>query len=905
MAECIPEDDLLDLATSRRALGDAPAIEAHLADCAACSALLGALLAAPGAPGSERRRDLAGTTLGPYRLDGLIGAGAMGEVYRSWDGRLHRHVAVKLLSRQLADSPERIRRLEAEARAAAAIAHRNVVTVYDTGSEHGLPYVVSELITGESLRSVIDRGPIARGTALDLALQLARGVAAAHAQGVVHRDLKPGNLIVTDEGTLKILDFGLAKVSGERDVEATEPTVPGTVLGTSGYLSPEQARGEPADARSDIFAIGAVAYELLTGRRAFDGATFAERISAVLRDSPPPLDDATGPIVARCLEKDPRKRFQSANDLAWVLEGLARDDAPAPPSPSPSPSPSASPPARPMSRRAFVAGTAATGLGGLVAGALGARALAPVRRAAYPEIRQMTFRLGRVLCARFTRDGGSLVYAALWEELPSAIYVARLAGGGTRALALPAAQLLAVSSRGELALSLDHRFVEGFHQRGQLALAPLEGGQPRGLGIDVQDADFTPDGADLAVVRRVDGRFQLELPVGRILCKGGWISHPRVSPDGTLVACLVHGDPSDDRGDLVVVPRDGGPARTVAADWSSVDGVAWAPGGRALWISASRDGGNNSVRAIALAGGELSHLPSVGRLRVHDVAADGHLAVTHCTGRMRMMARAPGARDETDLALSDISLVGDISADGRSLVFVEFGDVDTANGAYLRPTDGGPALRLGDAAPIDIADDGRGVLAFLYRTPDTLAILPVPEGQPRTVDLPGMEALRWARWCAGDRILFTAQRPGRRRRLWRLDPDHSITPLTDEGVVGPFAVRADGTAAALISHDRLLIVDIAQPGPVRAVPGTFADQAVCGWSTGNDVLVRTRTPPIRVHRVDPATGTSTPIVEIAPPRLGLRGVDSVVVTPAGDAYAYSYGQELSRLFTMTTDDPGA
>src|ERR1041385_868807 len=209
-AECIPEDDLLDLASSRRALGDAPEIEAHLADCATCSSLLGAVMAAS-EPGTAPRRDLAGTTLGPYRLDGLVGAGAVGAGYRGWDLRLHRHVAVKLLSRRYADSPERIRRLEAEARAAAAIGHRNVVTVYDTGSDGGVPYVVSELITGESLRSLIDRGPIARATALDLALQLARGVAAAHAQGVVHRDLKPGNLIVTDDGTLKILDFGLAK----------------------------------------------------------------------------------------------------------------------------------------------------------------------------------------------------------------------------------------------------------------------------------------------------------------------------------------------------------------------------------------------------------------------------------------------------------------------------------------------------------------------------------------------------------------------------------------------------------------------------------------------------------------------------------------------------------------------
>src|SRR4029079_16496513 len=245
-------------------------------------------------------------------------------------------------------------------------------------------------------------------------------------------------------------------------------------------------------------------------------------------------------------------------------------------------------PRPPISRRAFVAGAAATGLGGVLAGALGARALTPARRAAHPEYRQLTFRQGRVPCARFTRDGGSVVYCALWEDLPPAIYAARLAGGGTRALALRPVRRLAVSSRGELALSLDHRFIEGFHQRGQLALAPLEGGQPRGLGVDVQEADFTPDGSDLAIVRRVDRRFCLELPVGRVLLEGGWLSHPRVSPDGALIACFLHGGPNDDRGDLVVVPRAGGPARTVAEDWSSIDGVAWAPGGRALWISASR-----------------------------------------------------------------------------------------------------------------------------------------------------------------------------------------------------------------------------------------------------------------------------------------------------------------------------
>jgi serine/threonine protein kinase len=884
MVECIAEDDLLDLAQGDRPLGDRPELEAHLADCPACSALLSTLLSAPRDDGE--RRDLAGRTLGPYRLDALIGAGAMGEVYSGWDLRLHRRVAVKALSARFAESPERVRRLEAEGRAAAAVTHPNVVTVYDTGTDGGVPFIVSELISGETLRSLMDRGRVPRRTALDLAVQLARGLAAAHTQGVVHRDLKPENLLVTGDGTLKILDFGLARVSGDRDVEATEP---GTVLGTSGYLSPEQARGEPADERSDIFAIGAILFELLTGKRAFGGATFADRLSEVLRDTPKPIDDPAAPVIHRCLQKDPGKRFQAAGDLAWVLEAQRGDEALS----------SRHPLRRQVSRRTFLLGTAAAGLAGAALG----RALSPSRRPSLPEYRQLTYRQGRVASARFTRDGDSVIYSAAWEELPTTIFTARLGGGGTRPLPLPPAQLLAVSSRGELALSLKHRYVEGFHQRGQLAVAPLEGGEPRGLGVEVQHADFTPDGAELAIVRPSAGRFRLELPAGRVLLEGGWLSCPRVSPDGQAVACLVHDGPGDDRGDLVLVSRSGGAARTVAAGWSSIDGLAWAPGGRALWISASRAGGNNSVHAIGLDGRALTHVPTAGRLRVHDVGPGGQMAVTHVSGRLRMMVKAPGASQEVDLSLSDVSLVADLSADGESVVFAEFGDVDTANGAYLRSTRGGAALRLGEGVPIDLADDGRGVLAWRYGEPISVAVFPVPEGQPRPLPLPGLARVRWARWCAGNRILVEGAVPGRPHRLWRLDPDRSLTPLTDEGVSGPSRLDPGGRKLALMVGERLMVVDI-EGGTPRAVPGTFVDEAVCGWHAGAaDVLLRSKSPPIRIRRVNEATGASTPLLEISPPPLGRRGIDAVAVSPSGDAYAYSYGQELSRLYTMTTADP--
>lgn len=841
--EHVTEDDLLDLASGRQLLGDTPEIESHLADCPACSGLLSTLIV------DEPRADRAGTTLGPYRLDGLIGAGGMGEVYRAWDTRLHRHVAVKVLR-----DPD-AQRVAAEARAAATISHPNVVTVHDTGSVDGVAYVVSELVLGESLRSMIDRG-VSRGPASALAIQLAKGLAAAHAQGVVHRDLKPENLLVAD-GTLKILDFGLAKVAAP-DVEATEP---GTLIGTAGYLAPEQARGEPADARSDLFAAGAILYELFTGRRAFAGATFAERLSAVLRDTPPAFDDPASPLVLRCLDKDPAKRFQSATDLGWALEGLAAPAAPAR--------------RTGVSRRTFLAGATATGLGGVLLGRLlVARPAAPEP----PAFRQLTFRQGRVGRARLTPDGDSIVYAAAWDGAPLAVHAMRLAGGGARVLPLPSAEVLAISARGELALSLDHRYLDGLAQRGQLALAPLEGGTPRALGVDVQDADFTPDG-ELAIVRRDRGRFVLESPIGHVLFAGGWLAQMRVSPDGDAIACCVYDSSTDDTGDLVVVDRRSGAVRTVGARWSSIDGVAW--DGDRLWVSASQTGGNNAVRLLDLDGRELRALPSVGRLRLHD-AVRGELAVAHVDGRLHLAARPPGGTSEVELGLADVSLLGTLSADGRKIAFLEIGDVDVANGAYLRPTDGGPAVRLGAAMPHDIGP--RGVLAT-----DRTGLVAFPEraGQPLPIAV-DLERIGWAQWAPGDAVVLMGAAAGRKMRLWRLAGGR-LTPLTEEGVYGRPVVAPDGRVA-VIANDQLLVIT-----DTPRVVGPFVDDAVCSWNASG-LYVRSKTLPIRIRRVDPETGAQAAVREVMPPPIGLRGVSSFASN--GDAYAYSYVQEASRLYAV-------
>jgi eukaryotic-like serine/threonine-protein kinase len=284
-----------------------------------------------------------GTKLGPYEILGAIGAGGMGEVYRASDTRLGREVALKIVPGSFAGDADRLRRFEQEARAVATLNHPNILAVFDIGQYEGSPFLVSELLEGESLRETLDRGPLAQRKTIEYGVQIAHGLAAAHEKAIVHRDLKPENIFVTKDGRIKILDFGLAKlVQSSGDVEncitlatlATGATAAGVVLGTPGYMSPEQVRGQAADARTDIFAFGAVLYEMLSGVRVFRRDTPAESMTAILREDPPEIADATRPvspaldrIVRRCLEKSPEQRFQSARDLSFALSALSGTDS--------------------------------------------------------------------------------------------------------------------------------------------------------------------------------------------------------------------------------------------------------------------------------------------------------------------------------------------------------------------------------------------------------------------------------------------------------------------------------------------------------------------------------------------------------------------------------------------------
>jgi hypothetical protein len=861
---CLDEDELLALASG--ALVESPAAETHLASCATCSALLANLVRTP-----TRAWDaLAGSTLGPYRIDAQIGAGGMGAVYRAWDPRLGRAIAIKVLH---GDRPER---LAVEARAAAAISHRAIVGIHDVGVADGVHYVAMELVEGESLRSVLERAAPGNERARELAIELAEALVAAHARGVIHRDLKPENLVLASGG-LKILDFGLAKLVDGTPLDATEA---GTVQGTAGYMSPEQARGEPADARADIFAVGAITYELATGKRAFPGGTHADRLSATLRDTPSVSElGALGPIVARCLAKDPRERFQSSADLAWALRSISP----------------ASSPRRHPTRRAVIAG-----LAGIAGGVwLGSRLRA--RAVAFPEPRMLTHSTGRVYTARFSHDGTRAVYGAAWDLEPTCVHILDFATGETVVPELPTADVLAVSREGELALDLDLRFVDHQSARGELAIVPLAGGQLRRLLRDVQDADFLPldpraryadnsPAGTLAVTRPTARGFRIEAPVGTtVVDEPGWITHLRISPDGRSLAYLRHPHVNDDAGALVVVELATRAARVITDDWASIAGLAWDPDGQSLWFSAARDGLHSTMHRVTL-GGEVSPVqgPTANRLRVHDVAiTDGERRLLGTLDAWRLRARV----GEHDRSLSEVSYVSDLSRDGEHVLIGELGRPVASAGAYVVSYTTGKRVRLGPGFPVAISPSGQRV-AVNVEDSTRLVIYSTTSSEAPSMAAPGF--VTFARWI-DERSLVALFG----ERLWKLSIGAEPVQLARTG--GEFALDASRSRCAYIDKkgDRraLRLLELAS-GTTRVVVEDLGGAEVCGWLASDAIAIRSATTPVVIERIDPVTAARSEHAVIRPPVAGLKAVDAFVLHEDGVRHAFSYGQELSQLFVM-------
>jgi hypothetical protein len=861
-----------------------------------------------------------GTQLGPYEVLSPLGAGGMGEVYRAKDSRLGREVAVKVLPRALATDPDRLRRFEQEARAAGMLNYPNILAIYDIGTHDGSPYLVSELLEGETLRDRLGGKPLSVRKAVDYGLQTARGLAAAHEKGITHRDLKPENIFVTKDGRIKIFDFGLAKLTrpeqprsiGNDESTLAEHTTPGAVLGTVGYMSPEQVRGQSADHRSDIFSFGAIMYEMVSGHRAFRRETPAETMTAILKEDPPDLSatvsnlpPALDRMVRHCLEKSPDERFQSARDMAYDLEALSS-----------------------------ISGSTTTAVAALTAVEAGAKSrpatawvklvLVPVAAAVVmlavglffgqrlnktvaPSFHAVTFRRGTIRAARFGPDGQTIIYGAEWDGNPIELFSTRPESSESRALGYPGADILSISPSGEMAISLKEHSAGPFTFAGTLARAALAGGASREIQEGVEQADWAPAGGSMAIVRSANGREQLEFPAGKVLYEtAGWISNPRVSPKSDMVAFVDHPVVGDDGGSIAVVDASG-KKKTLSSGWISALGLAWGAGGDEVWFTATKEGSGRALHAVTLGGNERLVARAPGTLTLHDISRDGRALITHDNQRMGMIGLAPGETKERELAWLDWSLPADLSPDGRTVLFVESGEGGGSTyGLYIRKTDGSPAVRIGDGAANCLSPDGKWALAITASSSSApqLVLFPTGAGSPRPLKRDNINYGGAAFLPDGQHILITGNEPGHAARVWFGDISGAKPrPITPEGAVSTTrdSISPDGRFVFVRNPDGKFAIYPVEGGEPRPIRGLEEGEEPSQWGGDGRFLYVSRRAetPRRVYRLDLATGHKEFWKEFSPSdTAGLDGISGLHVTPDGKGYIYGYLRLLSVLYLV-------
>ncbi len=901
----------------------------------------------------------AGAKLGSYEITAALGAGGMGEVYRARDARLGREVAIKVLPGSFSRDPERLKRFEQEARAAGQLNHPNILIVHEFGVHDGAPYVVSELLEGETLRQrlsdrdgrrtgVADATPDAASRtpgssgrdsgaktptagvalpprkAIDYGVQIANGLAAAHDKGIVHRDLKPENIFLTRDGRVKILDFGLAKlIAPEADGEtrtqaapATAVTDAGVVLGTAGYMSPEQVRAQKTDHRSDIFSFGTILYEMVSGKRAFHRDSSVETMSAILKEEPQELSStahnvspALQRVVDHCLEKSPEARFQSARDLAFALEeasGISGASA---------------------AEKAIASAAGSQRKRKLIFAAVGTLGLIVVGVAAFflgrgtavetpPAFKRLTFRRGYINSARFGPDGQTILYSAEWEGAPLNVLSTRPDSPESRSLGLPAStDILAVSRSGELGLLLEAHVFRGFEMIGTLARMPLAGGAPREILKNITQADWSPDGDQLAVVHYQSPQEMLEYPIGKVLYQShGWIGNLRVSPDGKHIAFVDHPLQTDDGGTVAVIDLSG-KKQTLTKSWASIRGLAWAPSSDAIWFTASPTGSSRALYSVTLSGRQRLMAQVPGDLTLFDVAKDGRALAMEENERMELAALSSSSPDQHSLTWLDWSLQSDLSDDGKTVLFSESGEGGGPNySVYLRNLDGSPAVRLGDGNGNVLSPDGQWAVVNHPHDPgpEQLFLLPTGAGESRQLTSGNFDHY-YPAWLPDSKsILFTGQEEGHEPRVYiqALDGGQARA-LTPEGFLVPHhAVSPDGKSfiAAEVAPGKGVVQDVifpiagGEPHPLST--WTKGDLPIRWSPDGHSIFayeIGTTTSPSRIFRVDLATGKRTLVKEWMPADLaGFAAWAGAQITPDGKTIIYSYARALSTLYLIKT-----
>lgn len=834
-------------------------------------------------------------SIGNYRIDTLLGSGGTGEVYAAVDTRTGDRVALKILTQAALSDSEHRRRFLHEAKTIGILSHPNIVKLYEAGSANvdgnEVHFIAMELVEGQTLDRLIPAGGMEPGAALQLAIPIAAALETAHAAGVVHRDLKPRNIIVTAENVPKILDFGLAKRTapvspgpGDDTMSLVHSmTMSGSIVGTAAYMSPEQADAKPADGRSDVFSFGAILYEMLTGKRAFPGESAMSTISAVLKSEPEPIGAnrriprALVAVTERCLRKDPARRHQSMGDVRVSLEDAPLSESEPPTAPG-------------TSRRNWLSSLAA-GAGGLAAGALAGRRL---WHHPLPEPVRLTYRRGDVISARFGPNG-EVIYSAAWGTDPVRTFIAQPGNRESRPLDVPPAWVQSVSSKGDLAMLL------GREQTGMLARAPIGGGTPREILEGVNWADWAPGGETMAIVRRVGSVFRLEYPVGNVLLEATARKPelPRISPDGSRVAVLVY-DP--ETGDYSLnIAGEGNRPRAIAGGFRVIAGLAWARGD--VLVAGARPGGPRAVFRFNSSGQEEIAYRMPGWPHLMDCAPNGDLLMAAVTSRLGIAALTPFSEEEQDLAWLDGSRVNDLSADGKTLLFTEISSGEGRNTEiYLRKTDGSPAVRIGNGNRATLSQDGRFVACLRNPTGggNQIAILPAGPGEERVLSPDGMRYESVECHPDGKRVLFSASAGSNPKRGY-------LRAIAGGAAV---AVTPPGVALSKISPDGEFAVS--EAGKLQIWPlgggeprtlGALADgEQVCRWSGDGREILLAKTEhggsAVELSRLDAATGARRLMRKLSPMEPGAVFWGLPALSSNGEYYAASFRKDFSDLYLI-------
>jgi serine/threonine protein kinase/Tol biopolymer transport system component len=900
-----------------------------------------------------------GTRLGPYEVVAAIGAGGMGEIYRAKDTRLNRDVAIKVLPTSFSGEADRRARFEREAQAVAALSHPNVIAIFDTGLHEQQIYVVMELLEGETLRERLrpqrgaeraafggaqaapseSRGAEAERVgvgphsqlndadalpvrkAIEISVQIARGLAAAHDKGLVHRDLKPENVFLLHDGQVKILDFGLARaaVGPNAGSGATETvaamTDPGTVMGTVGYMAPEQVRGRPVDARTDLFAFGAVLYEMLSGQRAFQRETAAETMTAILKEDPPELAvlrpeiaPALERIVRHCLEKNPAERFQSARDVAFALEALSGSASATVVSGAVAIDISG-PVRRPRGSLVMAAAVAGALVLGATAGYFGrgrpANTSAGVADITYKPV---TFEDGFVFTARFAPDGRTVVYSADWDRQPRGVYVTSLDSLEYRPLGFPGADLLGISRSGDLVILNGSRISGGsaYIRIGTLAKASLTGGAQRAELEGVRFADLGPDNS-LAVVREEGGRRTMEYPVGHVLQEEQILNSrgatdfvtPRISPSGNHVAFFDNREASgfrvkvfDRSGKLVTESRP-------FADWWS---LAWTPSNEIWFAAAEASGSQTAIFSLDLSGHQRMVFRAPGSITLHDISNDGDVLVTFDRGTARVELIEGSDEAPRDRSWREADRLAGFSSN-HALLINGTGDSGGPQGAVYvwQPKEPQP-VRIANGLGLALAPDGSKALVTSNQSPTKISIVPTGAGQPHAIDIGPVELVTWASWLPDGRLVMQIVRPGTGPAVYVVSATgRDPAPLLPSGTTlrGFNLISPNGASiVAVDAAGRFVVCPIASP-TCRPLPGARDGDVVSGWSAdGQSVFVFQPQPmQAQIERIDVGSGRRSAWKTVRSLNPAVTGFSTLMVAPDG-AVGYGYGRSRSELYVI-------